>query len=90
MPQHRQQRVTGVVVNEKANAPREDFDRLKAVLHRCATLGPAGQNREKVADFRGHLLGRIAWMGQFNPARKARLLRLFERIEWPGPAQTPS
>lgn len=90
MPQHRRQRVTGVVVNEKANAPREDFDRLKAVLHRCATLGPAGQNREKVADFRGHLLGRIAWMGQFNPARKTRLLRLFDRIEWPGPAQTPS
>lgn len=90
MPQHRQQRVTGVVVNDKANAPREDFDRLKAVLHRCATQGPAGQNRDDVADFRGHLLGRIAWFGQFSASRQARLMRVFERIEWPRASATPS
>jgi hypothetical protein len=90
MPQHRQQRVTGVVVNDKANAPREDFDRLKAVLHRCALDGPAGQNRAKAADFRGHLLGHIAWIGQFSPTRKARLMRLFDRIDWTGTTQTPS
>lgn len=90
MPRHRQQRVTGVVVNDKANAPREDFDRLRAVLHRCATQGPAAQNRTKLDDFRGHLLGRIAWIGQFNAARKARLMRLFERIDWTSAAQTPS
>lgn len=90
MPSHRQQRVTGVVVNDKANAPREDFDRLKAVLHRCAMDGPATQNRAGVADFRGHLLGHIAWIGQFNPARKARLMKLFDRIDWTGIAQTPS
>jgi hypothetical protein len=90
MPQHRQQRVTGVVVNDKANAPREDFDRLKAVLHRCALDGPAGQNRTKVADFRGHLLGHIAWIGQFSPTRKARLMRLFDRIDWTDTKQTPS
>jgi hypothetical protein len=90
MPQHRQQRVTGVVVNDKANAPREDFDRLKAVLHRCALDGPASQNRAKVADFRGHLLGHIAWIGQFSPTRKARLMRLFDRIDWTDTKQTPS
>ncbi|HEX7866283.1 MAG TPA: reverse transcriptase family protein [Variovorax sp.] len=90
MPRHRQQRVTGMVVNDKANAPREDFDRLKAVLHRCAMDGPASQNHAKVADFRGHLLGHIAWIGQFSPTRKARLMRLFERIEWTGATQTPS
>lgn len=83
MPRHRQQRVTGVVVNDKANAPREDFDRLKAVLHRCAVHGPAGENRAQASDFRGHLLGHIAWIGQFSPTRKARLMRLFDRIEWP-------
>jgi hypothetical protein len=90
MPQHRQQRVTGVVVNDKANAPREDFDRLKAMLHRCALDGPISQNRAKVADFRGHLLGHIAWIGRFSPTRKARLMRLFDRIDWTGTAQTPS
>ncbi|MDN6883993.1 reverse transcriptase family protein [Variovorax sp. CAN2819] len=90
MPQHRQQRVTGVVVNDKANTPREDFDRLKAVLHRCATQGPASQNRAKVDDFRGHLLGRIAWIGQFSATRKTRLMRLFDRIDWTDATQTPS
>lgn len=85
MPAHRQQRVTGVVVNDKANAPREDFDCLKAVLHRCALHGPASQNRERHADFRAYLLGRIAWIGQLNTARKTRLMRLFERIEWTAP-----
>lgn len=90
MPQHRQQRVTGVVVNDKANAPREEFDRLKATLHRCALHGPAGQNRAQVPDFRAHLLGRMAWVGQFNPARHARLLRIFERIAWPSASPTPS
>lgn len=90
MPQHRQQRVTGVVVNDKANAPREDFDRLKAVLHQCVVHGPAGQNRAKLGDFRGHLLGHIAWIGQFSPTRKVRLMRLFDRIEWPTAAQPPS
>ena len=89
MPQHRQQRVTGVVVNEKANAPRVDFDRLKAVLHQCAMHGPAGQNRTKAIDFRGHLLGHIAWIGQFNPTRKTRLMRLFDRIEWQTGPQPP-
>lgn len=88
MPRHQQQRVTGVVVNAKANTPRADFDRLKAVLHQCVLQGPASQNHAKVADFRGHLLGHIAWIGQFNPARKARLMRLFERIEWPAVSQS--
>ena len=90
MPQHRQQRVTGVVINQKVNAPRVDFDRLKATLHRSAMHGPASQNRANVCDFRGHLLGHIAWVGQFNPARKAKLMRLFERIEWPGPTKPPA
>ncbi|KQX39464.1 reverse transcriptase family protein [Variovorax sp. Root434] len=90
MPRHRQQRVTGVVVNEKANAPREDFDRLKAVLHRCAMDGPASQNPTQVLDFRAHLLGRMAWIGQFSAARHARLMRIFERITWPDATPTPS
>jgi len=89
MPQHHQQRVTGVVVNRKANAPRADFDRLKAVLHQCAIHGPSGQNRAKANDFRGHLLGHIAWVGQFNPTRKAKLMRLFERIDWPAAPPPP-
>jgi hypothetical protein len=65
------------------------FDRLKAVLHQCAIHGPSSQNYQRIADFRAHLLGRIAWIGQFSPTRKARLMRLFERIEWDGGGARP-
>jgi RNA-directed DNA polymerase len=35
-----------------------------------------------VADFRGHLDGRIAWAAQINPRRGMKLRPLFERIDW--------
>jgi hypothetical protein len=47
------------------------------VLH-----GPASQNKERLPDFRSHLLGRIGWVGQFSRTRQVRLMRLFERIDW--------
>ena len=82
LPQHVQQRVTGVVVNTKVNIPRKDFDRLKACLHQCVQRGPDSQNVSHIADFRGHLLGRIAWVAQLNPGKKDKLMRLFDRINW--------
>ena len=36
----RRQRVTGVVVNEKPNVTRGEFDRLKAILTNCVRSGP--------------------------------------------------
>ncbi|WP_324336047.1 reverse transcriptase family protein [Baekduia sp.] len=74
--------VGGIVVNQRTNVPREEFDRLKAILHNAARHGPASQNRAGVADFRAHLLGRIAWVAALNPARGARLLRVFDAIDW--------
>ncbi len=88
LPQHHQQRITGVVVNTKPQTPRDDFDRLRACLHQCALHGPASQNTTSLADFRGHLLGRIAWVGQFNAARAGKLKRLFEQIQWADGAPT--
>lgn len=76
------QSVCGIVVNEHPNLPRDAFDRLKAILHRCVVDGPAGQNREGQADWRAHLQGRVAWAAQLNPARGARLKALFDRIDW--------
>jgi RNA-directed DNA polymerase len=82
LPEHRQQRVTGLVINTKLNVPRYDFDRLKACLHHCVLHGGASQNTEKMVDFRAHLLGRIAWVNQLNPARAQKLKRLFDLINW--------
>jgi retron-type reverse transcriptase len=76
------QHLAGAVLNERLNCPRESYDRLKATLTNCLRHGPAGQNRAGVADFRAHLVGRIAHLTQLNPSRGERLRQLFERIEW--------
>ncbi len=74
--------VTGVVVNQKVNIRREQFDQLKAVLHNCVRLGPASQNRAGHPRFSDHLRGRIAFVSQLNAARGAKLLALYDRIDW--------
>ena len=76
------QRVCGIVVNVRTNAPRDDYDRLRAALHEAATRGPAVANRGGVPDLRAHLLGRIGWVEALNPARGARLRRTFTAIDW--------
>jgi hypothetical protein len=76
------QQLVGVVVNARPNVRRADHDVLKATLCNCVRHGPAGQNREGHADFRAHLLGRIAHVAQLNQARGARLRALFDRIDW--------
>ena len=78
------QEVAGVVVNWRVNVPRDEFDRLKAILHNCRHLGPQSQNRDGHTCFREHLLGRIAYVAMINAARGERLQTLFNQIEWRG------
>jgi retron-type reverse transcriptase len=77
------QHLGGMVINQRPNLPREEFDRLKAILHNCVRWGPQSQNREGVADFKAHLAGRIAYAVWLNPVKGERLKRLWQRIEWP-------
>lgn len=78
----RRQLVTGVVVNQKANIRRDEFDLLKAILTNCVKLGPSTQNRESHEDFAAHLRGRIAFVRHLNRSRGEKLQRLFEQINW--------
>jgi retron-type reverse transcriptase len=80
--QAQSQRLAGVVVNQKPNIPREEFDRLKAILHNCTRSEPESQNREGVDNFKAHLAGRIAYVAWINPVRGAQLQRLWRRIHW--------
>jgi RNA-directed DNA polymerase len=82
MRQGVRQRVAGVVINQKINMARDDYDRLKAILCNCMRHGPSEQNRSKVADFRAHLAGRVAQIKRLNPDRGDKLARLFEQIRW--------
>ncbi|MEP6503492.1 MAG: reverse transcriptase family protein [Betaproteobacteria bacterium] len=79
----RRQQVCGVVVNTpRLNLQRDEFDRLKAILHRCVQHGPAAQNREGIAHWEQHLRGRVAWAAQLDPGEAARLRRDLDRIDW--------
>ena len=79
---HQRQTVTGVVVNQRPNVVRADFDRLKAILTNCIRLGPSTQNRNEASDFYQHLQGRIAHVTMLNPDRGQRLSELFQAIDW--------
>jgi hypothetical protein len=90
MRRSQQQRVTGLVVNERPAIDRRGYDRLRALFHNCVRLGPASQNREGHADFRAHLAGVVAWVRHVQPSRGDELASLLRRIEWPPTASAPS
>jgi hypothetical protein len=79
---NRRQIVTGVVVNQTLNVSRDEFDRLKAILHNCLVHGPSTQNRAGHRAFAAHLAGRIAHVCQLNGVRGARLRAVYDRIDW--------
>jgi RNA-directed DNA polymerase len=76
------QQLAGIVVNDKPNIRRAAYDELKAILTNCRRHGPASQNRAGRADFRGYLLGRIAFVAMVHPQRGAKLRDMFSAIAW--------
>ena len=82
-----QKQVCGLVVNQHPNLQRAEFDRLKALLHRCVVHGPESQNVGALPAWRGHLQGRVAWAAQVNPEKAVRLQRLLKAISWSPLAQ---
>lgn len=77
------QRAAGLVLNDRLNTPRREFECLKAILHNCVVQGADGQNRAGHPRFKEHLAGRIAHLESVNPQRGIRLRREFDRIIWP-------
>jgi hypothetical protein len=82
MRQGVRQHLAGLVVNQRPNVPRDDFDRLKALLTNCVRHGAESQNRDGRAAFREHLLGRVGFVESVNPAKGAKLRDLYNRIAW--------
>ncbi|MBL8820190.1 MAG: RNA-directed DNA polymerase [Planctomyces sp.] len=83
------QEAVGLVLNEKINTRRDEFDRLKATLHRCILKGPEAVNCGQHAHFRQHLIGRIQHIAQSSQSRHTKLMALFDQINWSDP-QSPS
>ena len=83
MRSNQQQRVTGVVVNERIGVARpRPCDRLKATLTNCIRRGASTQNHDRHPDFAGHLRGRIAHILHINANQGNKLLELYSQIDW--------
>ncbi len=77
------QRLAGIVINEKPNPPRREYDQLRATLFNCIRYGPDSQNRQGLTVYKSHLAGRIAYVSWLNPSKGERLKALWKRIDWP-------
>lgn len=77
--------MTGIVVNDRAAAPRRTVRRLRAILHHAETEGLAAQNRAGHPHFEAWLTGMIAYVRMVNPQQgeplKAKLDTLLNRPE---------
>jgi len=76
------QYLAGIVTNDHLNVIRRDYDVLKATLTNCLRHGVESQNRERRADFRAHLTGRVSFVEMVNAKRGEKLRALFDRIRW--------
>ncbi|MCZ4517136.1 reverse transcriptase family protein [Rhodococcus ruber] len=79
---HQRQQLTGLVVNSWPAVPREEYDNLRALLHNCISTGPAEQNLHDHNDFRAHVYGRIARIGETNETRRTKLLSMASQVNW--------
>ena len=82
MRQGVRQHLAGLVVNERMNVMRPDFDRLKATLTNCVRSGPESQNHERHHDFRSHLEGRVGFVETIHAARGMRVRAILDQIQW--------
>lgn len=74
---HRQQKLLGIVLNNKLNVPAQQYRRLRAIVHNCYTHGFDSQylkaKQENVNAFKSWLEGNINYVSQISPHKGARL-----------------
>ena len=76
-----QQSVTGVVVNDRMNVPRQTIRQIRAILHNARQTGLDAQNRNEHPHFRDWLVGMIGWIHMVNPEQGSRLRAKLEKLE---------
>ena len=84
MPAHRQQRVTGLVINQRPQVSRDEYDNFRAQLHQWA------QKPFVPANERAEVQGRLAWIQRFVcKTRSQKLARLFDQINFDNASVPP-
>lgn len=84
-PRWRRQKVLGIVVNEKPNLPRMEYDRLRCLIHNCVMHGfdtqykRAGQSSAN--GLKSHIRGKLSFLKQIDEAKSKKLKEKFEIAE---------
>lgn len=76
----RQQKVTGIVVNEKTHLPRAMRKRFRAILHNVEQNGLEAENKENHPDFWAYLQGYINYAFMVRPELAEQWQAQLERI----------
>ncbi len=79
------QRVTGIVVNQRAAVPRRLVRRLRAILHRAKREGLKAQNRQQHPHFESWLRGMLAYVHMVNPDQARPLWEAYRTAGGRGP-----
>jgi RNA-directed DNA polymerase len=73
--------VTGLVVNQRTNTPRELRRTVRAILHNAARTGLQAQNRHGYPNFRAYLQGLIGYITEANAKQGQELLEALRAVK---------
>lgn len=83
-PYWRQQRILGIVVNEKTNIPRLEYNRLRCLIHNCLVHGLDSQYKRAGLSSAGllksHIKGKLSYLHQIDPVRINQLTEKFDLV----------
>lgn len=92
MSRHDKHKVTGIKVNVKPNIEKEDYQKLKKMIHICEKFGLApyigkiknrkGEVIETPDKLRSYLSGKLNFLKQVNPEKADKLIPKFNNIKW--------
>lgn len=92
LPNHKQQKVTGLIVNQKINIPKKYYEGTRGNLLDCKSNGPlsllsrisldSGKQITSVIKLKEYLHGKINYITQVNPISGAKLTDIFNSITW--------
>jgi len=81
-PYWKQQRVLGMVVNEKVNIPRWEYMRVRSLVHNCLMHGFKTQysraEKKSTLSLKSHIRGKLAFFKNIDHAKAQRLQDKFD------------
>lgn len=78
-------RILGIVINRKMNIPKEEYRKLRAIVHNCQKWGFDSQykkaGKKNAQALMDYLQGRIGFVQFINPEKGAKLMAVFEEAK---------